>query len=386
MLILGLILEFAPTNMISRGAVFMLRQAGIENPFKRPPQLVEGVIETNEFEITLTPLDALPTVRPATLLGNNAETMRVVEQESTQIGALSIRAALETAGLSFGDAVFGSVVQLFMIAGQPFAYMGLMQGDCAFGALVDMQGARVADRFPCIDEADSHHSLNILGGGYLIEGDTLFLATGVGNNKTWARQAAVAQDPDSPYGKVLTYRIAADETGVTLHDRTAYSRGHRNPQGLARINGHMVLVEHGPRGGDEINVVVQGANYGWPGTSFGSMYNHRRIQPLEGAAGRVGAPAFSFLPSVAPSDIAPCPSAIADRYTGVDCAVMTTLRARQLLIVLADFARNKVFAVERIDIGQRMRRVRLINDGLYVAPEAGVVFGLTLKPLETGDR
>ena len=61
-----------------------------------------------------------------------------------------------------------------------------------------------------------------------------------------------------------------------------YSLGHRNPQGLAvdPNTGTIWMHEHGPRGGDELNRVSPGANYGWPATTFGINYSGAKISPL----------------------------------------------------------------------------------------------------------
>ena len=80
-----------------------------------------------------------------------------------------------------------------------------------------------------------------------------------------------------------------------------WSYGHRNPQGATLdLEGNLVVAEHGARGGDEINPVRRGANYGWPVISYGRHYSGRAIG--EGTA-RPGMeqPAFYWDPSIAPS-------------------------------------------------------------------------------------
>jgi glucose/arabinose dehydrogenase len=58
-----------------------------------------------------------------------------------------------------------------------------------------------------------------------------------------------------------------------------YSYGHRNPQGIAKhpVNGSIWLAEHGPQGGDEINILRRGANYGWPVITYGEEYGGGKI-------------------------------------------------------------------------------------------------------------
>lgn len=84
-----------------------------------------------------------------------------------------------------------------------------------------------------------------------------------------------------------------------------WSYGHRNPQGLVydEKNQRLWLIEHGPRGGDEINLVKRGANYGWPVVSFGKEY-WGPIQVGQGTekAG-MEAPVKVYVPSIAPGSL-----------------------------------------------------------------------------------
>ncbi|MBB3046845.1 glucose/arabinose dehydrogenase [Litorivivens lipolytica] len=81
-----------------------------------------------------------------------------------------------------------------------------------------------------------------------------------------------------------------------------YSLGHRNPQGMA-LNpktGELWLHEHGPRGGDEINIVKAGANYGWPILSYGVNYSGTRFAEGQTREG-YESPIHYWVPSIAPS-------------------------------------------------------------------------------------
>ncbi len=123
-------------------------------------------------------------------------------------------------------------------------------------------------------------------------------------------QRKFAQDLSQHAGKVL--RLHADgripEDNPFLNNKGAlpeiYSFGHRNPQGLAYdpITERLWLHEHGPRGGDEVNIVQAGANYGWPLQTFGSEYSGLTIKskPPED----VVMPKWHWTPSIAPSGLA----------------------------------------------------------------------------------
>jgi glucose/arabinose dehydrogenase len=112
---------------------------------------------------------------------------------------------------------------------------------------------------------------------------------------------------DRPNGKVHRVKhdgsIPPDNPFVGREDAlpSIWSYGHRNPQGMVRdLDGNLWLTEHGPRGGDELNLVRKGGNYGWPVVSFGMNYNgtpYRTPWPEEGAG--ITMPVHAWLPSIA---------------------------------------------------------------------------------------
>lgn len=138
---------------------------------------------------------------------------------------------------------------------------------------------------------------------FLADG-TLLLSTGDGFEY---REAS--QDPFSQLGKILRLKTDgsvpqnnpfADSKGGNPY---VYSYGHRNPQGLAVANnGQIWAHEHGPQGGDELNHIRPGKNYGWPATSFGINYSGARVTPLTSAEG-ITPPVTYWLPSIAPSHL-----------------------------------------------------------------------------------
>ncbi len=120
-----------------------------------------------------------------------------------------------------------------------------------------------------------------------------------------------AQALDTVYGKVL--RLREDGTvprdnpfvGKTGVRSEIYSYGHRDQLGLAvhPQTGVVLNAEHGPNGGDEVNVIRPGRNYGWPRFSFGRNYDGTVLSENPLAAG-IEAPLVVWLPSIAPSGLA----------------------------------------------------------------------------------
>ena len=121
----------------------------------------------------------------------------------------------------------------------------------------------------------------------------------------------LAQNLDMPNGKM--YRIRDDGT-IPIDNpfyytkgaiKSIWSYGHRNPQGLAIHPSTRQLweAEHGPRGGDEVNIILRGHNYGWPVITYGKNYSGTIISKLTHHEG-MDQPVFHWTPSIAVCGIA----------------------------------------------------------------------------------
>jgi glucose/arabinose dehydrogenase len=140
---------------------------------------------------------------------------------------------------------------------------------------------------------------------FLADG-TLLLTTGDGFD---FREAA--QDLGSLLGKTVRLNddgsIPADNPFVGRTDAhpAVFTYGHRNPPGLEidAVTGAIYLNEHGPRGGDETNLLEAGTNYGWPAVTFGMDYNGAYVSAFTEAPG-MRAPLNAWVPSIAPSGLA----------------------------------------------------------------------------------
>jgi glucose/arabinose dehydrogenase len=187
--------------------------------------------------------------------------------------------------------------------------------------------------------------------------DTLVLASGDYNLDGVYGPGAAAQDPSMDYGKVIEINLG---TGAA----TIVSSGHRNMQGISfDHDGKLWVVEHGMRGGDEINHVVAGENYGWPKETLGTLYN-KMPWPSGHSYGRheqFRSPTFAWLPSVAPSGLT-----LIDGFheTWDRDLLMSTLRLQSLYRIRIEDERVK-FA-ERIFVGKRIRYVQQHSDGRIV--------------------
>jgi len=108
-----------------------------------------------------------------------------------------------------------------------------------------------------------------------------------------------AQSDLNHYGTVIRLKPGETEPEV-------FTYGHRNPQGLTQnpLSGQLWLHEHGPRGGDEINILKEGANYGWPVISFGREYSGGQVGAGLTAKEGMEQPLLYWTTSIAPSGMA----------------------------------------------------------------------------------
>ncbi len=182
------------------------------------------------------------------------------------------------------------------------------------------------------------------------------------------------QDITRDGGKI--YRLHDDGTipkdnpffNLSKAKKAIFSYGHRNPQGmiLEPKTGNIWVHEHGPKGGDEINSIKKGANYGWPLITYGINYSGTPITDITKKEG-MEQPLYYWLPSIAPSGMEIITS---DIYpTWKDHLLVGSLKFQYL--ELLKLSEKKVIERTKLleDIG-RVRNVRQSPDGyIYVAVE-----------------
>lgn len=260
----------------------------------------------------------------------------------------------------------GGLKSLFVINNDFIGLVGLFNKDqdCAYGSLINISQKKIINRFPCVPDT-SEIDFNGLGGGYVWDEnkDILYISIGVPTHSSQTIRN-LAQDPKMPYGKVISYRkeqLLEENSSWSL-----ISSGHRNPQSMTSINGELYLVEHGPRGGDEINHIIEGKNYGWPNISLGSHYNDEYISKKDKHEDVYKQPMYSFLPSIGISSINKCPISYAEFYKPYECALISSMRAGSLFFVLFDQDQSTVQSIEQLYFGSRIRKVKVMDDGLML--------------------
>jgi glucose/arabinose dehydrogenase len=155
--------------------------------------------------------------------------------------------------------------------------------------------------------------------------------------------------------------------------KAIFTYGNRNPQGMAKhpVTGAIWIHEHGPKGGDEVNILDKGANYGWPIISYGVNYSGSKFTE-ETTRPNMEQPIYYWTPSIAPCGMAFVTSDLYPDWKGH--LLVGSLKFNYVELLRLD--NNKVIGHEKIaeDVG-RVRNVKIGPDGyIYIAIEGqGIV-------------
>ena len=152
--------------------------------------------------------------------------------------------------------------------------------------------------------------------------------------------------------------------------------GHRNPQGLSiSQDGELIATEHGPKGGDEINLIEEGNNYGWPYVSMGTLYNEYTFpqQPVKEGEPHGGytAPLFAYMPNPGISAVIHV-EGFHEAWDGD--LMVATLRGQSLMRVRRWPGGGYT---EQIYIGDRIRDLDVIGEDMVLVTDGGKIIILT---------
>ena len=198
------------------------------------------------------------------------------------------------------------------------------------------------------------------GGGrmILLGGDSLLMTVGDQGFNGYDFPVDLVNDSTSSYGKSVLVDV---ETGAW----EVFTIGHRNAQGLARTQaGEIWATEHGPQGGDELNLLAPGTHYGWPNVTYGTDYG-RKVWPLAEFQGRhpdYRKPAFAWLPSSGLSALTEMTGPAFAQWEGD--LLLSSLLARSLYRVRTEGGR--ALFVEPIPVGEPVRDLYLDSAGRVV--------------------
>ena len=215
------------------------------------------------------------------------------------------------------------------------------------------------------------------GGGLCIENDTVYFA--VGNyDQDGVLQKITGQPPaqndDSSLGKVFKLSLTTRNTAQFI------AKGFRNPQGLACAGKDLFSVEHGPQGGDEINLISNDGrtitNYGWPYQTYGAHYGTLEW-PLEVQINNVVEPLWAFVPSIGPSNLIYFSPEAPSLFAGE--IFVASMKARHIYRIVLDKTRQSVVLIEPIFIGERIRDIAHIGDKFYLLTDSSKLYEITAQ-------
>ena len=177
----------------------------------------------------------------------------------------------------------------------------------------------------------------------------------------------LAQDDNSVYGKILFIDFETK-------DYFNFSKGHRTTQGLLAEKNLIISAEHGPRGGDEINLIKFGLNYGWPIASYGEPYfkeqKSLKIYHYLKSHGEHGfiEPIYSWVPSIGMSQIIRIPNDFSKLWQ--NNFLVTSLAGKSIYRLLLGENHKKLIYQEKIYIGKRIR------DAIYIKEFNAILLAL----------
>ena len=244
-----------------------------------------------------------------------------------------------------------------------------------------LRGPNLVDRERLFSARPVVPNSNEFGSRLVLDKGFLYVALGQRNTP------AFAQDLGTHPGKII--RVREDGTVPSdnpfVHEPGAlpeiWCYGNRNPVGLAHnpATGELWEHEHGPMGGDEVNIIRRGRNYGWPVISYGREYNGRPVGAGITHQAGMEQPIYYYVPDIAPSGMIFYTGNAFPAWQGnVFIGAMVRGHLNRLVI-----ERDRVLHEERLleDRGWRVRAVQQGPDGLiYLGVDAGMI--VRLRPVE----
>ncbi len=208
-------------------------------------------------------------------------------------------------------------------------------------------------------------------GGRMVQASENTILVSVGDHQFdgFYDSQAVSMDAESDLGKLIEVNI---RTGASRQ----FARGLRNPQGLVIArNGRIWETEHGPQGGDEVNLMKDGQNYGWPIVTYGMSYGYPLknwpFNPKPGRHDGYTRPRFAFVPSIGISNIIEPDPRQFPNWEGT--LILCSLRASTLYVLKTE--EDDIVYAEPIPLEHyRLRDIASLHDGrLAILADGGTL-------------
>jgi len=281
----------------------------------------------------------------------------------------------------------GGVKTVFTQNNKQFALISSTKTNCFYASIVYLENGKELFRTKCLPDSKKNADFNGLGSSSIHYKDKIFITLGAPEQSS-SKIAMLAQDKNSNFGKILEVN-KDDLNNIILNNETnlkvkIHSMGHRNPQGITKINDNIFSVEHGPLGGDELNKIIKGKNYGWPIVSYGTKYlydNEGISYNINHESKNFSEPLFALVPSVGISALNVCPSVLKKFYKK-SCLIALSLSGnnlrpgKSLIIYLLSENMEKVHSVEQIYLGNdyRFRHFVTNNENVIYEDNVGSIY------------
>ena len=252
----------------------------------------------------------------------------------------------------------GGVKTVFVYDNKFFALVSSKKDKCYYASIVYLKNKKEIFKTKCLP--DENIDYNGLGSSSVHLENSILLSIGAPESLS-NKIAMLAQDIDSMYGKII--EISKKELDMIISNQIKYinpkifTLGHRNPQGITKIEKNIFSVEHGPRGGDELNKIEINKNYGWPIVSYGVKYisldGSKRTFKVNHEISGFEEPLFALVPSVGISSLNKCPEKL-NSYYNKPCLMALSLYGnglrpgRSIIIFLLNEKMDKVHSTEKI--------------------------------------
>ena len=253
----------------------------------------------------------------------------------------------------------GGIKTIFIHKDKEFGLISSLDNGCFYASIILIDKKQEIFKTKCLP--DKNLDYNGLGSSHIHHNEKIFLIIGAPEKSSSAIRE-LAQNKISFYGKIveidknhLDKIINGNKTEIIPK---IYTLGHRNPQGFTKIKDSFFSVEHGPKGGDELNKIIKDKNYGWPRVSYGTQYvfdEGGKSYEINHEKNLFEEPLFALVPSVGISALNVCPSKLINYYKK-PCLLALSLYGnslrpgRSIIIYLLNTKMNKVHSVEQIHL------------------------------------
>ena len=389
-LIIGVFLGYENPEIITKSKKIYKYFFGKEEVIEKKQLQVfkkENFIEANSFELFYEKIMTFED-RSASMIISSKNGERLINLY-TNNGKIETTDKIKEIKLpiDFFSEKNGGIRSVFEIDGSEFLLISNKILNCYYASIFRVVDNQQIIKSKCIPD-EERIDFSGLGGGYVNYGDKILIAIGTPTHSSKLIDK-LSQDDAYMFGKVLEIKKNdLLDTNLEKVNFNIFSSGHRNPQGLVKIDDKIYSLEHGPHGGDELNLVIKGNNYGWPIYSYGVPYEKNTKLLHHDEKRKYISPIYIYMPAVAPSHIVNCPNNLKEYYNENICLLGLSLRGMSLLLILLEKNGEKVISSEKINFEERLRHFGLNNqmqlyqdsdNSFYVASDGNNIYKFKFK-------